>query len=867
MKRRFLTFILIGLLLVLDLGGWKAHLAAQPTEAPYPYQLERSGAMAYREGQWSTAITQWSEALKRYEIRSDLAAQSRILSKLALVYGQLGQWDQAEAAIADGSLFLPQITDSQVKAQFYNNWGNLALMKGQGVKALEYWQLAEELSKDEEGRLISQINQAKALKSLGKFRLSCQKLLQSLDFTEENCDNLTFSQLNGQLEQIDIPLEGASLEGWLTLADILRKLGKFNQVLTIIAAIQPLTTSEQVQSQLWLSTGKTLQLQGERETAAEAYQKVLTEKYSPFVQLEAELLQLNLWLSENPPQLKEASALIPTIESQLTRLPPSQSQLEITFNYISQLIRLKSLETNHNNLPSWDIMAILMENAIIQGQKLGNQRAIAYGSGLLGNIKEKQQQWSMAEDFTRQALVTAESLNAPEMSYLWQWQLGRIYKQNNERDRAIELYRRAIDTHRQISGEIAANREAQFSFQETGEKLYREAVALLVQPNENRKPTQEELREARQVMESLQIATLNNFFRDNCLEDPENINLEPNIDANTAILYPIIFSDRLGVIVNLAEQPIAYYETKISQQKLQQTIDQFRYTIVIRSRWDFLKSGAQLYDWLIRPLEQTLDKNRIKNLVIVPDGGLRNIPLSALVSDSVNRRYLIEKYQVTLTPSLSLFPPSETTLQPPSLLLGGITEENLGALPLPYVETEIRKIEPLISDSSITLKNEALDFQNLEIAFRRATFPIVHLATHGLFSSNLEDTYLLIWQNILNIQQLSNLLELSRLQRNQRIELLVLSACETATGDQRAALGLGGVAVRSGASSTLATLWSVNDQGTAYFMQKFYKNLADKDKQPYKAEALQLAQVELINDQWYGHPFYWSPFVLLGNWR
>ena len=97
-----------------------------------------------------------------------------------------------------------------------------------------------------------------------------------------------------------------------------------------------------------------------------------------------------------------------------------------------------------------------------------------------------------------------------------------------------------------------------------------------------------------------------------------------------------------------------------------------------------------------------------------------------------------------------------------------------------------------------------------------------------------------------------------------RFELLVLSACETASGDKWAALGLAGMAVRAGAKSTLATLWSVNDRATSEMMSEFYHELADK-KLP-KAEAVRQAQLHLLNDSWHRHPFYWAPYVLLGNW-
>lgn len=868
MKRRFFTLMLLGFLLILDFSGWQQHLQAQTAFSPYSGEIQ--GEMAYQEGKWSDAQFQWEQSLESYEKNKDLLGEVRVLGKLALVYAYLGQWEQVEQIILQGETLLPQLSDPQTQAQFYNNLGNVVLMRGKTQKALNYWQEAENLFKkaqDSQGIFLSQVNQAKALKSLGLFSSSCQKLLESLNFTVDRCANLTLDDLEDTLAQISEPLEEAKLSGWLTLADILRKLGKFNESLTILATIQPFIPETIPQGSLWLSAGKTLQLQGETQTAAEAYQKTLNEDSSLLTQIEAQLLQINLFLNQNPPKIDAAITLISGIEQKLSRLPVSQSQLDTTFNYIYQLLRLKELNLNDSQLPSWEAISTLTENSLNQAQKLEDQRLMSYGMGLLGKIKEKQQQWSSAKAFTNQALILAESLNAKEIVYLWQWQLGRILAQENQKEEAIEAYRRAINIHRQISGEIAANREAQFSFQETGENLYREAVSLLLQSSDTGDIPQSNLIEARKVMESLQIATLNNFFRDNCLESPELIDNISNTDPNTAVFYPIIFKDRLGVILSLPEQPLEYYESQVSENKLKQTLEKFRDTVVIRSLWDFLDSGAQIYDWLIRPVLPKLEKMGIKTLIFVPDEGFRNIPLSSLVSDPIKRHYLIEQYQVAITPSLSLFPSIEGNLTPLSLLLGGITLEQMGTISLPYVATEIKNIKPFIDKSSIILENEALNLENLETAFRKATFPIVHLATHGVFSSSFEDTYLLIWQNILNIQQLGNLLEISRLQKNQAIELLVLSACETATGDQRAALGLAGMAVRSGARSTLATLWSVNDEGTAYFMGEFYKNLADKEKQLSKVATLQAAQLKLIQDQWYNHPFYWSSFVLVGNWQ
>jgi CHAT domain-containing protein len=141
---------------------------------------------------------------------------------------------------------------------------------------------------------------------------------------------------------------------------------------------------------------------------------------------------------------------------------------------------------------------------------------------------------------------------------------------------------------------------------------------------------------------------------------------------------------------------------------------------------------------------------------------------------------------------------------------------------------------------------------------------VVHLATHGQFSSNAEETFILTWDGVLPVNQLGNLLRGREEGGRKAIELLVLSACETATGD-RAAIGLAAVAVRSGARSTLATLWVVNDESTADLMIKFYEEL--KDPKISKAEALRRAQVWLMKqNSRYEDPEYWAPFVLVGNW-
>ncbi|MHC5828531.1 MAG: CHAT domain-containing protein, partial [Nostoc sp.] len=116
----------------------------------------------------------------------------------------------------------------------------------------------------------------------------------------------------------------------------------------------------------------------------------------------------------------------------------------------------------------------------------------------------------------------------------------------------------------------------------------------------------------------------------------------------------------------------------------------------------------------------------------------------------------------------------------------------------------------------------------------------------------------------INVKELDQLLQARDRPGRSPLELLILSACETAAGDQRAVLGLAGMAVRSGARSTLGTLWAVQDESTVDLMNKFYLELSQPGVT--KAEALRQAQLLLLRSSNYGHPYYWAPFVLVGNW-
>jgi CHAT domain-containing protein len=332
-------------------------------------------------------------------------------------------------------------------------------------------------------------------------------------------------------------------------------------------------------------------------------------------------------------------------------------------------------------------------------------------------------------------------------------------------------------------------------------------------------------------------------------------------NPTAAVIYPIILADRLEVILKLPQQPnLRHYATSVPQGKVEDTLEQLRQNLEKPYTAPEGKSlSQQVYDWLIRPAEKELAQSRVKTLVFVLDGSLRNIPMAALYN---GEQYLVQKYSVGLAPGLQLLNPKHLQQVQLKALIAGVSEARLGFSALTNVALELNQIKSELP--SKVLLNQQFTSTALQNQINSRSFPVVHLATHGQFSSNPEDTFILAWDKRIKVNELSNLLQNTDQSQPNALELLVLSACQTAAGDKRAALGLAGVAMRSGARSTLASLWSLDDETSALLLGQFYEELA---KTPVtKAEALRRAQLALLKDPDYRHPIYWAPYVLVGNW-
>lgn len=824
-----------------------AQMSAKTANAP---ALFAQGKTFYEAERFNDAAVVLQQAAASFQAQGEQIKQAITLSNLSLAYQQLGQWQKAEQAIKQSLNLLPigqqlSIPKEQLKiiAQVLDIQGRLQLATSQAELAYKTWQQSESIYikvNDQAAITSSRINQAQALRTLGLY-IQANKTLASLESRLEN--------------QPDLLLK---TKGLRSLGNILRVVGNLNESQRILQkslAIAQSLRSPQAISDALLSLGNTARAQAETAAALNFYQQASANATSATQKIKAQLNQLSLLLESSQIQVSEAQALLSQIQPQIADLTPSRMAVYARINFAQSLKKLK--QNTNINTPSWLEIAQILACGVQQAESLKDPRATSYALGSLGGLYENQQ-LAIAQNLTEKALLIAQNINAPDISYQWQWQLGRLFKTKGDYTKALTAYAEAYKTLKSLRSDLAAsNPEVQFSFRESVEPVYRQYVDLLLQ-NE---PSQENLVQARNVIESLQLAELDNFFQEACLVAKVDIDKIVEQAQATAVIYPIILNQRLEIIVKLAKEKLQLYTTNVTQNKLENTVTALQKYLPDLTRTVQVKQQSQqIYQWLIQPIEAELAKSGIKTLVFVLDGSLRNIPMAVLY-DQQQQKYLIEKYAIALTPGLQLVSPKPLQQVQLKALTAGVSEQRLVEgrqfAALPNVTRELQRIQSEVSQSE-TLINQSFTPKNLQNWLNSTHFSVIHLATHGKFSSNPEETFILTWDNLLKVKNFDTLL---RQNRSLDLELLVLSACKTAEGDKRAALGLAGVAVRAGARSTLATLWSVDDQSTSEIMSQFYHEL---NSQISIAEAIQHAQLALFAKE--ERPYFWAAYVLVGNW-
>lgn len=500
-----------------------------------------------------------------------------------------------------------------------------------------------------------------------------------------------------------------------------------------------------------------------------------------------------------------------------------------------------------------------LRTALDLAEELHDDRSLSYAFGYLGELYEEEHRIDESLELTRRAIHFAHRADADEVLFRWERQLAHLYLQQDDSESALAAYRRAMQSVTRIRGSLA--KAPYREYRDYIGPLYFEMANLLLRRTStlaDADEVQRNLLEVRQILESLKAAEIVEYFDNDCVIQKQDRAALEQLSETAAIVYPILMADRLELLLSFPER-IYQVSVPVSRADLTREVRQFRVRIEDAGSDDrFMPAAQKLYDWLVRPLEKYLADRRVDTLVFVPDGPLRTIPMSALHD---GERFLIEKYALATTPGLSLTSTEPIEHVEARVLANGITEAVQGFSALPNVAEELQSIERLYP--SRLNKDKEFQLTSVERSMSEGEYSIVHIATHGKFDRNHRNSFLLTYDDKMTMNQLEESLSLRRY-RQDAIELLVLSACQTAAGDDRAALGMAGIALKAGARSALATLWFINDASTSALMQDFYKNLQGDNVS--KAEALQQAQIKMLANPERRHPAHWAPFLLIGNW-
>ena len=503
-----------------------------------------------------------------------------------------------------------------------------------------------------------------------------------------------------------------------------------------------------------------------------------------------------------------------------------------------------------------------LNEAVKVAVAIENPRATSYAWGYLGSLYETERRYEEALDLTRRAVMAAQQAVAPESLYRWYWQTGRLFKALGKREDAIAAYRLAVPALQSIRPEMLLTSGAEPPyFRESVGPLFFELADLLLQQAASmaeRARSEPYLREARDTIEQFKVAELRDYFRDECVDAARSrIRGLETVSRTAAVVYPILLPDRLEILVSLATG-LQRVSVPVKAETLTKEIRAFRKKLEKRTTQEYLPYAQQLYGWLIRPIEPVLASLPIDTLVFVPDGPLLTIPMAALHD---GKQFLISRYAVAITPGLTLTDPRPLKRKAITALSVGLTESVRNFPPLPNVAEELEAIQRLYPGT--LLLNKDFLVPRVEKELKERLFTIMHVASHGQFDTDVRKTFLLTFDDKLTMEKLSQYIGVLRF-REEPLELLTLSACQTAAGDDRAALGLAGVSIKAGARSALATLWFINDQASSTLVSEFYRQLQDSSVS--KAVALQRAQLKMLEEPAYDHPAYWAPFLLLNNW-
>jgi CHAT domain-containing protein len=617
-------------------------------------------------------------------------------------------------------------------------------------------------------------------------------------------------------------------------------------------------------------------------------------------------LRLSILLNQSKLEIDLDKQLtqLQSLAVEIQKLPNSALKANLLLNLAELLLPKAIIENGSIIKQTFQIL----DEALNGAKQLHLTRVQIQAQKLLATLYAQQHREQDALVWLDQAVFTAQQANAKDLLMQLETQRAEILQKMGNLSGSLEAYRRAIQQLVDIRHDIPVYlHDGQSSITQLIDPTYRgSANVLLSLSSQTKIPEFKQvlLKEAIGVMEASKQAELEDFFKDRCLiEESVDTNILEKMLPGAVIIYPVIFPDRIELLFRFGDSlEILQKTVNISSAEL--ATNAVLISERLREGKDYRLASYKLFNWIIRPFIQELAQKKIDTLVFVPDGALRQVPLAAL---NDGQHFLVEKYASVTLPGLTLkhMPESPASHKKRALIVGlskpdgasldqlapnyvkmFLGERGLSAdeksllislaskdyvkgsrraelvsdLSLPGIALEVALLQKKMPN--ITLINQSFTFQEFQRQLESGEFSIVHIASHGYFGRHAADSFIMAYDRNFKLTEFQSLLNSNNLSRSP-IDLLTLNACETAYGDDRALLGFSGIAIKTNTQSAIGTLWPINDIAAAEFMSEFYGQL---DLQS-KAGALRQAQLMMLKSPKFNHPYYWSPFILVGNWQ
>jgi len=790
------------------------------------------GEEFYYQGHLEHAVFNWEEALFILDTEKYIGIYIDTLLNLASIYQSFGNYEKAMSAYQKTMPLVNKSSDRYRNARFFSNMGELYLFLENIKEGVSYLKKAvDEARQVKNPQILAQVLQKKG-------------------------DGLTADRY---------------FMGAITAyEDSLNRIEELSQE----SDIQVAALIENIRSQIQQAR---IQLQKTIQQAMTRFQSLNRQDipYEDYADIIIALDDIN----------QDIQTLLELFK---------QDDEEQTVKIYSQRIR-KEIKTADDFLQP--IAFYALTNAENIAETIQNKRLIAHAHAALSDIYKENHRYDNAIDHIRQAVFFAQENNLADILYRFQWKLASLFKQRNnpvyhDIQNAIKTYRMAIDTlnpdnshcidsskgtysRKQLSiynvrKDLLNAYPTGISFEKDIRPLYVERVEVLLKKAMNTEISPSErdqlILQAIDTTENLKMAEFKDFFQDECMgktiEPVISIHSEQlkQIDPSAAILYPIFLSDRLMIIL-ITQNNLYLYPVLATLEQIQETVLQFRKEIQSPLQELYRGYSAQLYSWLIRPVAENLKKDDIKTILIVPDNILRLIPFAALY-DGFD--FFIKQYAIAYLPNITRSKPQWLSRKNVNLLLGGLAESRHEIMPRYHVETDFKSIQHAMKRLVKTDEylNRSFSKKKLVKGFESKSYEIVHLTSYCNMGKTPDNFELNAHGDMIGFTDLESILGINQYRKPG---LIIFDYSTTLTDNWNAAMIYCGFPIKTEVRSLLMSLWTERDIDESGIIPEFYRQLI---RTPYqtRAEALQAAQIETLGKASFHHPYYWSGFVLIGDW-